>query len=131
MPAPVSPGVHDDIDGDIVYSGPWFHGHFGEAFHGTVTYSDSAGASFQVVFHGSEVMYTFTKAPNRGIADVRIDSRERGDLDLYSPKVEWQSKAVFECEQAGEHTIEVVVSGRKNTRSGGAYVDVDAVRVAE
>jgi hypothetical protein len=72
------------------------------------------------------VTYVFTKAPNRGLAAVSIDGVDRGEVDLYSPRTEWQSRVRFACQTAGEHVARIRVTGKKTAAASEAYVDVDA-----
>jgi hypothetical protein len=68
----------------------------------------------------------FTRAPNRGIAEIVIDGERKSTVDLYSPTVEWQSKAEYCCLAKGRHTIEVRVTGKRSKDATVANVDLDS-----
>ncbi|HLK67715.1 MAG TPA: glycosyltransferase family 39 protein [Bryobacteraceae bacterium] len=124
------PGEYDDFDARIRFRSHWSHDtQFASAAHHSLTYSDLPGASFRFEFRGSAVTWMYTKAMNRGIAEIYIDGVRREDVDLYSPAVAWQSRTVFGCPGPGVHTLEVHISGRHNAASSGAYVDVDELVV--
>ena len=75
---PFPPGVFDDLDGRIEYTGAWIHDNqFVEPLAKSVTYSAVPGDSLRFSFIGSGVTYIFTKASNRGIATILIDGMER------------------------------------------------------
>jgi hypothetical protein len=119
----------DPSDEHIEYEGPWGRGQFLQTSHGMITASNTAGAIFRLSFAGSEVIYGYTKAFNRGIAEISIDGISRGDLDLYSATTVWQARTRFVCSQPGSHTLAVRVTGRKNPASMDTFVDVDEIVV--
>jgi hypothetical protein len=129
-PRPLTPGAYDDSDPRIEVQGDWFNdAQFSQASGGTVTYSDAAGDLLRVRFTGNAVKYVFTKALNRGIAEVRIDGALKSRLNLYSADTVWQASAEFDRLAAGTHTLEILVTGEKDSRSSGRYVDLDALVV--
>jgi len=122
-------GEYDDVDPRIRYAGAWTGGNFPEASHGTVTYSNTLGAEAVFHFVGAEVVYVYTKAFNRGVAEIIVDGASHGPLDLYSPSVEWRSRSRIVCGAGGPHTLEIRVTGRKDPRASDAFVDLDALIV--
>ena len=127
--APAPSGQYDDLDACILYRGLWARGRFGEASHGTLTYSSTCGAALVFPFDGAEVVYVYTKAFNRGVAEIILDGASQGTLDLYSPSVEWKTASSFRANGSGRHTLEIRVTGRKNPSATDAFVDVDALIV--
>jgi hypothetical protein len=119
---PAPPGTYDDVDIRIVYTGAWTRRPFPEASHGTVTYSNAPGASFRFPFTGTEVTYVYTKAFNRGSAEILIDGASQGNVDLYSKSIIWQSTTRFQCKGRGPHLLEV-------RNKGSAFIDLDAIEV--
>jgi len=122
-------GVFDDQDPAIRYSGKWIAGEFRQAFSGTLKYSDETGASAQIAFRGSSVVFVYTKAFNRGMALIRIDDAEVARLDLYDPDIHWQQHLRVNHLSPGEHRLSVEVLGRANPRSKGNFVDLDGIIV--
>ncbi len=120
------PGTYDDKDLHILYRGAWIRdSQFPQTFEHTITYSATPGESFRVAFSGSKISWIFTKASNRGIAQVLIDGVERESIDLYAALPEWQARRSFAAAGDGLHTFEVRVTGRKNRAASDIYVDID------
>lgn len=120
-------GPFDDESGEIVYSGPWSHGTFPSALNGTASFSNDAGSTARLIFDGTEITWVYARAWNRGIASVKIDGAPRGDFDLYSPAIVWQSRTTFRNLAPGKHIFELNVTGRKDATSTDRYIDVDAL----
>jgi len=124
------PGVYDDFDPALRFTGEWNHDeNFAQPYLHTITYIDLPGAEFSLTFEGQAITYIFTKAPNRGIAEVTIDGTSQEPLDLYSASIEWQARRRFCCFRRGRHVLTVRVTGRANPNSSGKYVDVDSLVV--
>jgi len=119
------PRQYDDRDPRIEYTGAWWRGEFPEAWRNSITFADRPGAQLRFRFAGQSVTYRFTKAFNRGVAAVEIDGQPRGEVDLYSERVVWQSEAAWNGLAQGEHTIVIRVAPRRNPASKGTFVDLD------
>jgi hypothetical protein len=121
--------VIDDAQG-LGLSGSWATvKDFGQAYLGTLTYSDRPGASINLAFEGNAVTYVFTRAFNRGIAAIEIDGVAQPPVDLYAPQVEWQQSKRFVMERPGHHTIRIRVSGQRRKESEGSFIDIDALLI--
>ncbi len=127
---PPAAGAYDDLDPRISFYGTWSHDtQFAQPANHSVTYSDSVGASFQFRFQGKAVTWVYTRALNRGVAEVLLDGQRQAELDLYAADAAWQSRSVFQAAAAGAHVLEVRILNRPNPRSSGNYVDVDELIV--
>jgi hypothetical protein len=84
----------------------------------------AAGSEVEIEFEGKALTYTYAKADNRGIALVSVDGVDRGAVDLYSSKNEWQSHTGFCCFAAGRHVAVIRVAGRADPRSKGKFIDL-------
>jgi hypothetical protein len=130
MEAVVPVGVYDDADPRIQLREPWTHDpQFQEAYGHTLSYSDLPGASVSLPFRGRAVTYIYTRARNRGIAEVWIDGELKSRVDLYAPTTAWQSSLKYEGVGEGEHKIRIRVTGQRNPLSTGSFVDLDALIV--
>jgi hypothetical protein len=121
--------VVDDSSAAVQYVGLWSHGSFPGAEGLTESYSKDPGSVARLSFEGNEITYVYSKAPNRGIAEVKVDGVGRGEIDLYSRKPVWQARAAFSHLLPGKHTFELVVAGRKEPAAGDRYVALDALIV--
>jgi hypothetical protein len=117
----------DDTNWSITYHGDWIRGEHDGAWDNSLTYSEAPGASASLSFEGTSIRYVYTKAFNRGIAAVTIDGELKALVDLYSPKIEWQSSRTFGPLPGGRHTIEIRVTGKHRPGSKGDTIDVDAL----
>ena len=130
QPYTVESGWYDDVDPAIVFLGPWIRDKvWPQTSAHTVTYTNLPDAQIQFAFQGRLLNYIYTKAPNRGLADVTIDGVHKATLDLYSPQIEWQRRTTFGNLPAGRHLALITVRPDKNPKSSDRFVDVDALEV--
>lgn len=127
--APRMTGTFDGISEEIDYDGSWTHGRYPQAVDGTESYSNAPAASAHLSFRGTAITWVYARAWNRGIGSVKIDGVPRGDIDLYSPKIIWQSRTTFGDLTPGKHTFELTVTGRKDAAATDRYIDIDALIV--
>jgi hypothetical protein len=129
QPLTVLPGWYDDSDPAIVYHGSWTQNKgWAQAYSTTVSFSNLPGSQVRFAFQGSSLAYIYTKAANRGRADIAIDGVHTAVLDLYSPKPEWQSRTTFKL-HAGRHVAVITILPDKNPKSSDRFIDVDAFEV--
>lgn len=123
-------GLHDDMDARMEYSGAWLHDpQFKPPVKGTVSYSDHAGDFLRVWFEGRAVTLLYTAAANRGIGEVFLDGQRVRVVNEYSEATKWQSEVRMDDFVPGVHKFELRVTGQKDERSAGAFVDFDALRI--
>jgi hypothetical protein len=135
-PAPLQPvltatrGVYDDLDPVVLFRGDWERGdRFDGAFQKTVAYASTPGDELAFAFQGGAVTYLHTRAPNRGIAAITIDGVPRGNFDLYSATIQWQSRLTFDRLGPGRHVLVIRATGESRPGSDGNFVDLDAFEV--
>ncbi len=125
-PALVSPGTYDDFDPALRFRGAWTRSKgFVGPYRRSVSYTFSPAAEVLFAFEGSELTYVFTKAFNRGIANLEIDGVPH-EIDLFAPVPEWQSRLDFCCLGQGPHLAVLKATGRKSEESKDVYIDLDA-----
>ena len=106
--------------------GSWDPGRwFKLAFGNTVSFSNDRTAEIRLEFEGSSFTYGFSRAPNRGRAQIFMDGKAAGVLDQYCPSVEWQSEQRFSAERRSIHQVTIRVTGGKTPVSEGAFVDLN------
>ncbi len=126
----VPPGYYDDFDPALLFRGDWDKDRsFAEPERHTISFSSVTGSEVEVLFEGKALTYTYTKAPNRGIATLTVDGISQGEVDLYSAKIEWRTQQRFCCFTPGRHRAVIAVSGRANPRSSGNFVDLDSFTI--
>ena len=124
-------GTYDDFDPLIRFRGDWTQDErsSGGAWSGTLTYTLEPGAEAGFAFDGRSLTYVYTKAWNRGIAEISIDGVTHGLVDLYAPRIEWQNRVSFCCFAPGRHELAIRATGRHSPAATASYIDVDALIV--
>ena len=117
----------DDTDKSLVYAGTWTHDPFPNSYCNTFSYSNEVGAKTSITFTGIGFTYYATKESNRGICEIVVDGTSYGEYDLYAAFTQ-PTQPVLSVEDLPnqEHTVEIIITGKKNNSSAGNYVDVDA-----
>jgi hypothetical protein len=126
----VPPGSYDDPDSRIRLAAAWARDtQFPDAHQHTLTYSNIPAASASLAFTGNTITYVYTRARNRGIAEVFVDGLLMDRVDLYSPDTEWKSKTRYDRLGPGRHVIQIRVTGQRNSHASDCFVDLDALIV--
>ena len=119
--------AYDDTHYRVLYHGSWrADSQFVQPYEHSITYSNAPGDRCQFHFTGTGVRYVYTRAANRGTADIYLDGALQRTIDLYSPTTQWQSSTTFGNLKNAEHLIEVRVGRGRNAAATDLYVDVDA-----
>jgi hypothetical protein len=128
--AAIPRGMYDDTDSRIALQAPWVRDtQFQEVYRHTLTYTNIPDASIAFTFTGNSITYVYTRAYNRGIAEVWIDERLKDRLDLYAPEIEWQSRTTYGGLGPGTHTLRIRVTGERVRQASDCVVDLDAIVV--
>jgi hypothetical protein len=75
------------------------------------------------------VVYGFTKAFNRGIAEVLLDGEIVDRLDSYSPDVVWQASKRYSAKAPGRHRFAIRALNQKSPQSQAPFVDLDFIQI--
>jgi competence transcription factor ComK len=121
-PVPPGPGIYDDIDPRITYTGSWSTISMTGPYNNTSRYA-SAGSTVNFKFSGNQITYVFPTHSNRGQVNINIDGVDVSVFSLYSPSLVWQQTWVSPILSSGSHTI--TITGLSQ------LMDVDAFIVAE
>jgi hypothetical protein len=128
------------IGGDI--------GYLVGTYKGTLTVSGTAGDKMKVGFRGTGIYVIGETGSDCGKAEIKIDGVSKGVIDTFVPEnypnfspatnstihkandipfdppsVLWGTSGLVE----GRHTLEIVVSGRKNSDSQGTFIGIDGL----
>ncbi|MBA3906923.1 MAG: methyl-accepting chemotaxis protein [Pseudonocardiales bacterium] len=125
--------IMDYVEGpeleQFTYTGDWLHGDGLDGDPGGDAYSCREGDALSLRFVGKRIRYWAYAAGGQGIAEVWVDGQPRADVDLYSPdrgrRMLWESDEL----SAGEHTFNLVVSGRKNVGASYFWISVAMVDI--
>lgn len=118
----------DDRDPGMVFSSGWTRSNntswYARAYSSTITYTNVAGASLELAFNGDRATIFFTRASNRGKANIFKDNSTfaADELDAYAPQVEYQVAKTIHFGTPGPHKIKIVVQGN-------GYFDIDAITI--
>jgi hypothetical protein len=127
-PNPSAQVVDDSVIGapnGITYSGYWNPVSVPQAYNGGERTVGGPGAPASLTFTGSQITLVYTRAPDRAIANVTIDTVDRGTVDQYAATLLFQQTATYNV-GSGTHTITVLNSGGHNNASSGWSIGVDA-----
>ena len=122
--------TYDDPDDAIKYSGVWSHvadqSYTGGDYQNTESFSKVTGDTVTVPFTGGEVRWIGSKTGNHGYADVYLDGVKQATVDCSGS----QAQAVlFDAAglSAGQHTLQIMVTGTHSAASTDNYVSIDAI----
>jgi hypothetical protein len=121
--------VVQDSSPSIAYDG-WTGGVRAAASGGSLRSTGLAGRTSSLSFTGTGISWITARGPAYGKASVRIDGGPAVPVDLYQPSTTWRAvgRAVTGL-APGPHTIVISAQGKKNVRSHGFAVPVDAFLV--
>jgi alpha-amylase len=127
-----SPGLVEQNDPALSYSGKWFPISNGQMSGGSAVESTDLPSSVTLAFQGDGVKWISYRDSGSGIAKVYVDGELRGTVDTYSPTTIPQA-VMFSADNLkppnGTHTITIEVTGTRNASSTAAWVWVDAFQV--
>ncbi|MBN2306182.1 MAG: hypothetical protein JXQ72_16990, partial [Anaerolineae bacterium] len=138
---PVTPtapttGCYEEVNPAWVIAGEWHPQYRDDASMGALISYDGtlAGpdAYLEFTFQADGASLVYRKGPDGGIAAIYLDGALYAELDTYAPSDQVLGEAVFTVnglDPAVEHTLRIVPTGRKNTRSSGYLVDIDRLDV--
>jgi cell wall-associated NlpC family hydrolase len=116
----------EERDARIKASGTWTVGSTSSASGGGYTYARHADAYAVVPFWGTAFRWLGVRGPGYGMAEVHLDGRLVGVVDLYAPTVSF-GETVWSVAglRDGYHAVVIRVMGRKAPQSSGTVVIVD------
>jgi hypothetical protein len=126
------PGLVEQNDPAIVYSGNWFLINNPAMSGGSAVETTDVPSNVTLTFEGDGVNWIAYRDSGSGIARVYVDGNLAATVDTYSPNTMSQT-VMFSVSNlkppTGTHTITIQATGTKNAASTGAWVWVDAFQV--
>jgi GH25 family lysozyme M1 (1,4-beta-N-acetylmuramidase) len=109
----------------------WRHVGDRDALGGSFAVERLAGATFSTDFRGSSVSWLSVVGRTFGKAEVVVDGRSFGVVDLYSERRRTAVARTVEGLGGGAHTIEIRALGRARAKATNTFVAVDGFRTRE
>ncbi len=112
------------------FAGDWTTVSDDSASGGDFAFANSPGASITVTFEGTYLAWIAKRSPAYGKAEVTLDGKTLGVIDLYAATEGWQVKVWGSGNlKPGLHTVVISWIGTKNTAATDTNVGVDAFEV--
>ena len=93
---------------------------------GYSSYANATGTKATFKFSGTSVTWKTQKLPDGGITDVYLDGTKVATFDGYSATAQYNVTGYSRSGLArGAHTLQLVVTGRKNANSSNTYTEID------
>ncbi|TCP52330.1 hypothetical protein EV586_1116 [Tumebacillus sp. BK434] len=129
-PVPTAKGSYEESSSLINYTGVWTDFSAPQNSGGAVKYTGEKGASFKVNFTGTALQIVGYKSKYMGIADVFIDGNKVASIDYYAASTIYK-QVLFTAAglELGEHTVEIVATGTKNSAALNSNINIDKIVV--
>ncbi|HEV2201771.1 MAG TPA: hypothetical protein VGR73_18275 [Bryobacteraceae bacterium] len=125
---PLRTGRIDETDPRIVLTGNWIQMRdLPSAYRNTVAVSDDPEARVRFNLEGRGFRYSYTRAFNRGRAEIVIDGERKAIVDLYDPAIVWQAHSVIAGLPPGSHRVAIHALHQKDPAANGYFIDVDSI----
>jgi len=125
---PLRRGRIDETDPRLVFTGNWIPmKNQASAYRNTVAVSDDPGGSVRFNLEGRGFRYTYTRAMNRGRAEIVIDGDRKAIVDLYDPANGWQTQSTIAGLAPGSHRVAISVLRQKDPAASGYFIDIDSI----
>jgi len=125
---PLRRGRIDETDPRMVFTGYWVRmSNQPSAYRKTVAVSDDPGGGVRFNLEGRGFRYTYTRAMNRGKAEIVIDGERKATVDLYNPANEWQTQSTIAGLAPGSHRVAINVLRQKDPAANGYFIDIDSI----
>ncbi|MFE7075086.1 glycoside hydrolase family 43 protein [Streptomyces sp. NPDC057620] len=119
-------------NGTVTYQGSWNSGTgcAAQCFWGDDHWSDRAGNTATFTFTGTRIALLSVKDTGNGIAGIRVDGGAEQRVDFYGAIRTGETLQYLSPRLPyGTHTVQVRVTGERNSSAGAAFVSVDRAEV--
>jgi MFS transporter, UMF1 family len=137
----VGEGIYLAGDRDIVYTGAWealavAAEDLGSRSGAEYFVTNQSQAAYSLPFFGQQVTLVYSTGPDHGLWEVELDGRpyldETGQplvIDAYSPVQRYGIGLTLVAEEAGEHTVRIINTGRSNPASQGTRMSIASLEI--
>lgn len=112
----------------VSYAPTWISRFIQYASRGEYHRTDAITGMATFPFEGEGLRIRYVAATNMGIFDVLVDGELIDTVDAYSDELVFPGTQVYFV-GGGTHLLQIQVTGRKNERSQGTVVGLDAIQV--
>ncbi len=119
---------YETADPAFRYSGRWMPQQAARASQGGYSYSSESDARASLSFDGAAFRVRYVASASGGIFAVRVDGQIVTQIDSYRAQPEFLVSEIFAL-SPGQHTLDILNTGRKNPVSRGNVIALDNVEV--
>ena len=112
----------------IQYEPAWAERFSESASQGEYHRTDTAYGTATFAFEGEGLRIRYVAATNMGIFQIVVDGVVIDTIDAYAETLTFPGTKVYSV-GSGSHLLEIQATGRKNDRSDGSVVGLDAIQV--
>ena len=112
----------------IHYDPPWMPRLAPDASRGQYHRTVSAAGTATFLFEGEGLRIRYVAATNMGIFEIVVDGAVIDSVDAYANTLSFPGTQVYFV-GSGSHLLQIRATGRKNDRSDGTVVGLDAIQV--
>ncbi|MEP7158132.1 MAG: fibronectin type III domain-containing protein, partial [Chloroflexota bacterium] len=123
--------LRQESNTNVTYVGGFQRVHLDGSSGGRVRMTGVGGRLARLTFTGRGVGFVTTRAPARGIAQVWLDGNHVATLDLYAAARQTRVVAWSAAVPAGNHVLEIRVTGTRNPLARSNRIDIDAFIVRQ
>ncbi|WP_239302788.1 hypothetical protein [Paenibacillus sp. ACRRY] len=118
--------IIDDTASNITYNGTWAQNSSGALYGGKGRNTNATNASVEFTAKGPDIYLWGARNGNAGIVDIYVDGEYIATSDMYAPV--WLTNSfIYAIKNLSDdnHTIKIVNTGQKNSKSSGTYLYFD------
>lgn len=129
---PVGPGIYDDNNSAIHYTGgQWETISSQRGYGGGYHYSADEDAQLEFAFVSTDIAVQFVAFRNFGIFEIYVDDQFMEEVDSYAVNGVFGQLVTISGLDMRLHTLTVRNTGRRNDESSDTVIAIDAIHVLE
>jgi hypothetical protein len=121
-PPGLMPGILDDVDFQLSFSGNWLLFNGSGPINNTAHFSYQTGSSLTFEFTGTQFVIGYTAHPGKGVLLIRVDNQLVMVVNQYNETLLWGEQWESPVFAAGFHTVTI-------EHAKGEQVDIDYISI--